>query len=90
MADLNDEYSCLSTLVDVTLDGLYSTSFDATTTKSRNERCDSIDTLNCSSDQQAFGPGWEQEVDFEGIKKIWLWTLPRFCCRIVLQRRPVS
>jgi hypothetical protein len=68
----------VSTLVnesqtDATLDGLYSTSdsyFDATTAKSRNERCDSIDTLNCSSDQQAFGPGWEREVDFEGILEV--------------------
>jgi hypothetical protein len=55
---------------DATLDGLYSTAdsyFDTTTAKSRNQRCDSIDTLNCSTDQQAFGPGWEREVDFEGI-----------------------
>lgn len=55
---------------DATLDGLYSTAdsyFDANTALSRNRRCDSIDTANFSTDQQAFGPGWEREVNFEGI-----------------------
>ena len=58
---------------DITLDGLYSTSdsyFDGLAVKSRSRRCDSIDTLNCSTDQSAFGPGWEQEVKFEGVLQV--------------------
>lgn len=58
---------------DATLDGLYSTTdsyFDTTTAKNRNRRCDSIDTLNSSTDQQAFGPGWEREVNFEGVLNV--------------------
>eukprot|EP00956_Cyclotella_meneghiniana_P019504 scaffold33374_cov47-Cyclotella_meneghiniana.AAC.3 len=58
---------------DITLDGLYSTSdsyFDGSAVKSRSRRCDSIDTLNCSTDQSAFGPGWEREVKFEGVLQV--------------------
>ena len=58
----------------MSLDGLYSTAdsyFDSTTVKNRNQRCDSIDTLNCSTDQYgAFGPGWEREVKFEGVMEV--------------------
>lgn len=59
--------------VDITLDGLYSTTdsyFDGSAVKSRNHPCDSIDTLNCSTDQSAFGPGWEREVKFEGVLEV--------------------
>ena len=54
----------------VTLDGLYSTAdsyFDGTA-KNRNARCDSIDTLNGGT--EAFGPGWEREVKFEGVLEV--------------------